>query len=70
MNLEEAVAILNEQKHRGCDIWTVRRNFPDINDPVRAIGYEDDCLTQFEAEAIAEKYQREIDLFGAVLPLG
>jgi hypothetical protein len=54
MTLEQAVAVLNERRHRDCADWRAAsdgsgafgRNFPD-------------SLYAFEAIAIAEKYTRE-----------
>jgi hypothetical protein len=56
MTLAEAVAVLNERRHRDCGKWCIV-----IEGDCRTIQGEDryDDLDEFEAIAIAEKYQRE-----------
>lgn len=55
MSIEEAVAVLNERRHNGFAKW-----LHVADDVVRGEGqYE--YLSQFEAIAVAEKYQREAE---------
>lgn len=53
LTLEQAVAVLNERKHNGMANWERGRVFTDT------VEGGDDILTDFEAIACAEKYERE-----------
>ena len=62
MTLDEAVAILNREKHRDADDWKACTHQPSgerytYGVPVHSSKPLD--LTEFEAIAIAEKYLRE-----------
>jgi hypothetical protein len=59
MSLDEAVAILNREKHRAFDDWLVGER---AKGELCIWGYEDCCtfwLTEFEAIAIARQYEPE-----------
>ena len=69
MNIDDAVAILNAARHRGCDRWEADGDI--VRGPYR-IG-----LTPFEVVAIARAYEaafpvpeRRIDVGGHVVPEG
>ncbi len=54
MNIDDAVKVLNEHKHRDYSNWTVAG--------AGVLGYTfGDCLSGFEAIAVAEKLVRDIE---------
>lgn len=59
MTLKEAVAILNERKHHGHDLWCFNPLYDKAYGPPRADGGERSMLMGFQAIEVAEKYLRE-----------
>lgn len=55
MTLEDAVEVLNERQHRHYSLWTILSG--DGKDKI--VARHRDGFNEFEAIAIAEKYQRE-----------
>jgi hypothetical protein len=61
MNLEEALEVLNRRRHRGSDRWHVVRGLRTINVTPSRDAPSPAWLNEFEAIAIAEKYEREAE---------
>lgn len=63
MTLDRAIEILNERKHRGHSEWE-RDQITGDPESLCVTGPDphSDLLTPFEAVAIAEKYERDVEV--------
>jgi len=61
MNLEEALEVLSRHRHRGSDRWQVVRGLRTVNVAPSHDTPSPAWLSEFEAVAIAEKYEREAE---------
>ena len=59
MTLEKALEVLNLHRHRGSDRWHVVKGLRTVNVRPTADTPSPAWLSEFEAIAIAEKYERE-----------
>jgi hypothetical protein len=59
VNLEQALEVLNKNRHRGSDRWHVVKHLRHTRVAADPDAVSHSWLLEFEVVAIAEKYERE-----------